>query len=370
MKDYFRFKKTRTIAPLYSKGAVAITQDGERLVTCVAEDILLTYVSIGTEICRFTSVRALPKILLYRSTYLQQDGQPISSLCVTPSSLHLMVFTSSLFLRIYELPNTTTPLEQRVQPIRIVGRAHDAPIHTCVVDPTSTYLASGSADGVVKVWNILGGFVTHIFKGHGGVVSALVFSYPQDHSNVARNETMHLISASVDTRIRIFNLTEGSSTSSGGGKPVAVLEGHVSVPRGLDVSHDGRWLISGGRDSVVLIWDLHSKTPGSSKKRSEVKGVLTPKLFNTIPVLERVEAVGILHSQVGEDESKLDTLRFYTGGEKGVVKVWNAKRATVTQQLGKEHQSTSSDDVEEQRQITSVLYVSNIFWTKLELTFA
>jgi len=298
------------------------------------------------------------------SDRLQQDSQPIHSLCITPSSSHLLVFTSSLSLRIYELPNTRTSSGQRVQPIRVVARAHDAPVHTCVVDPTSTYLASGSADGVVKVWNILGGFVTHVFKGHGGVVSALLFSYPQDRSSVVRNETMHLISASVDTRIRIFNLTEGSSTSSGGGKPEAILDGHVSVPRGLDVSQDGRWLISGGRDSVVLIWDLHAKASASAhpkpKKKNEAKQAKqdsTPKLVNTIPVLERVEAVGILHSQDGEEESKLETLRFYTGGEKGVVKVWNMKSATVTQQLGNEHQCTHSEDLEEQRQITSILYV-------------
>lgn len=363
MIDYcLRFKKTRTIAPLYTSGGVAITQDCKRLVTCVGEDILFTDVSNGAEICRFVSVRVPGFMLVCFSDRLQQDSQPINSLCITPSSSHLIVFTSSLSLRIYELPITTTPLGQRVQPIRVVGRAHDAPVHTCVVDPTSTYLASGSADGVVKVWNILGGFVTHVFKGHGGVVSALLFSYPQDRSSVVRNDTMHLISASVDTRIRIFNLTEGSSTSSGGGKPEAVLDGHVSVPRGLDVSQDGRWLVSGGRDSVVLIWDLHAKASSSAypkpKKKNEAKQakqVLTPKLVNTITVLERVEAVGILHSQDGEEEPKLETLEFYTGGEKGVVKVWNAKSATVTQQLGSEHQDTHSEDLEEQRQITSIL---------------
>jgi U3 small nucleolar RNA-associated protein 13 len=107
-----------------------------------------------------------------------------------------------------------------------------------------------------------------------------------------------------------------------------------------------------------LIWDLHSKASASAtpkvKKKNAAKQVLTPRLFNTIPVLERVEAVGILHSQDGEEESKLETLSFYTGGEKGVVKIWNAKSATVTQQLGEERQG-SSEDIEEQRQITSIL---------------
>lgn len=291
-----------------------------------------------------------------------QDTQAIHSLCITPSSSHLLVFTSSLSLRIYELPRSEEPLKERVPPIRVVGRAHDAPVHVCTVDPTSTYLASGSADGVVKVWNILGGFVTHVFKGHGGVVSALAFNYPQNISSVTRNQVMHLISASVDTRIRIFNLTQGASTSSGGGKPEVILEGHVSVPRGLDVSPDGRWLVSGGRDSVVLIWDLLSKsstatTPSKGKKKKVTADVSTPTLFKTIPTLERVEAVGFLRSDdepLWGTKAGLSNLKFYTGGEKGVVKLWDAETAKVTQELGKEHM-TSSEDMEEQRQITNIL---------------
>ena len=244
----------------------------------------------------------------------------------------------------------------------MVGRAHDAPVHVCTVDPTSTYLASGSADGVVKVWNILGGFVTHVFKGHGGVVSALAFNYPQNMSSVTRNQVMHLISASVDTRIRIFNLTQGASTSSGGGKPEAILEGHVSVPRGLDVSPDGRWLVSGGRDSVVLIWDLLSKssattTASKGKKKKVTADVSTPTLFKTIPTLERVEAVGFLRlddETLWQTKTGLSNLKFYTGGEKGVIRLWDAETAKVTQELGKEH-TTSSEDMEEQRQITNIL---------------
>lgn len=262
------------------------------------------------------------------------------------------MFTASLSLRIYELPDSNEPLKKRIPPIRVVGRAHEAPIHVCKSDPTSTYLASGSADGVVKVWDILRGFVTHVFKGHGGVVSALAFSYPQDVGSVTQNKTMHLITASVDTRIRIFNLVEGASTSSGGGKPEAVLEGHVSVPRGLDVSLDGRWLVSGGRDSVVLIWDLFPKNL-STKEKSNRK---TPTLVKTIPILERVEAVGLLRSDDNQFRSKteLDQIQFYTGGEKGIIKIWDGSKGHVVQKMSEE-EAHASAELEEQRQIVDVL---------------
>lgn len=297
------------------------------------------------------------------------------------------MFTSSLSLRIYELPSSTeqpqtatttgTKNKNRIPPIRIVSRAHEAPVHICVADPTSTYLASGSADGTVKVWHILRGYVTHVFKGHGGVVSALAFSFPQsgdarqDAGDVTsahlEKRTMRLVTASVDTRIRVFNLTEGASTSSGGGgKAEAVLEGHVSVPRGLDVSEDGRWLVSGGRDSVVLIWDLQGKEkekPKTTTKKGKGRVGLTPTLVKTIPILERVEAVGLIASTPDEDEEmmtpveRVGDLRFFTGGEKGVIKVWDGT-GEVVQQFGQEHAGAASEELEEQRQIMNVMSVS------------
>ncbi|KAJ7040343.1 U3 small nucleolar RNA-associated protein [Mycena alexandri] len=331
------FKNARSIAPLYTSGPVAATQDGSKIVTCIEESALLTDVSTGVEICRFAG-----------------DTETITSLCLSPSAKYLLVFTSSLSLRIFEVPTTTTPLAKSVHPIRVVPRAHEAPVHVCKTDPTSTYLASGSADGVVKVWDIARGFITHVFKGHGGVVSALAFDYHQDPSSVKQQAKMQLITASIDTRIRIFELTDSASR----GKPVAVLEGHVSVPRGLDVSLDGKWLISGGRDSVVLVWDL-SPMQQTGAKGAKGKGkVLAPTLAKTVPILERVEAVGLLRpdEDLTGSSSASDKLRFYTGGENGVVKIWDAREGNVLFTLGGEHNKIS-DDQETQRQIVDVMQV-------------
>ncbi|KAF5352428.1 hypothetical protein D9756_005922 [Leucocoprinus leucothites] len=333
------FKNARSLGPLYTSGPIAFTPDGSKIVTCVGEDVLLTDVKTGTEICKFAG-----------------DSQTIHSLCVTPSGTHIVTFSASLSLRLYELPLTGPVPNGRVQPSRTIARAHDSPVHVCKADPTSTYLASGSADGVVKVWDIHRGFVTHVFKGHGGVVSALTFHFPTDASSL-ETPTMRLITASVDTHIRIFNLTSGASTSSAGGKPEAVLEGHVSVPRGLDVSRDGRWLISAGRDSVALIWDLSAKSSSGQLKKKATMPSMRPVLAKTIPVLERAEAVGFLPADqkipvaVGKEES----LSFYTGGSKGVIKIWDAQTGKVLWKSGEELEDT--DDEEEPRQITNVLYV-------------
>jgi U3 small nucleolar RNA-associated protein 13 len=287
------------------------------------------------------------------SPTMLKDTQPIHSLCVSPSAQHLILFTASLSLRIYDLSSAPNG-GNLIHPIRVVGRAHDAPVHVCLVDPTSTYLASGSADGIVKVWDIFRGYVTHVFKGHGGVVSALRFNFPQDPASVSQERKMQLITASVDTRIRIFNLTALFSKNSGTFKPDAVLEGHSSVPRGLDVSQDGKWLLSGGRDSVVFIWDLsHSyeaKLIGTKRK--------LPTLVKTVPILERVEAMGLI--QLDDDicglQRSTDKICFFTGGQSGIVKIWDGREGNVLFTLGGQHRDVS-DDQEEQQQIVSAMFV-------------
>ncbi|KAJ2935352.1 hypothetical protein H1R20_g1742, partial [Candolleomyces eurysporus] len=169
---------------------------------------------------------------------------------------------------------------------------------------------------------------------------------------------IRLVTASVDNRIRIFNLTHGASTSSGGGKPEAVLDEHVSVPRGLDVSPDGKWLVSGGRDSVIMLWDLEPAT-GQSKqqKKGKQKGSVPPQLVKTIPVLERVEAVGFLF----QDPASYGTtngLQVYLGGQKGRIAVRNVGDEEEAYTFGERKTYPVSEDQEEQQQILNVLYVA------------
>lgn len=41
--------------------------------------------------------------------------------------------------------------------------------------PSGGLLATGGADRKVLVWDVDGGYCTHYFKGHGGVVSCVMF---------------------------------------------------------------------------------------------------------------------------------------------------------------------------------------------------
>lgn len=201
---------------------------------------------------------------------------------------YILTATRSLALQIYSLPSLTLH--------RSIPKAHEAPIITCCSDPTGTLFATGSADGIVKVWDAEKGHCTHVFKGHGGVISALVFNIVKGAGGKAR-----LISGADDCKIRVWDLRTREC--------LHVLDGHVSVIRGLDVTPDGRTLVSGGRDKVVNIWDLE-------------RGVLR----KTLPVFEVLESVGLVEVEVegkGKGKEGEKIYRIFTGGDKGIVRLWD-----------------------------------------------
>lgn len=247
---------------------------------------------------------------------------------VTPSASHLILCSRSLSLKIYALHNSQE-LSPSIKPVLLrTLRPHTTPVITAAIDSTGTLLATGSADGVVKIWDIRGGYVTHTFRGHAGVISALHFfeatdseldstatknhkkkrrKSSGDHDEVMQdimangtttNASFRLASGSEDGKIQIWNLAKRRS--------IAILDSHVSVVRDLDFLAEEDILVSGSRDKTVMLWDAR-----------------TWKVKKVFPVLEVIEAVGFLNNGIF----------IYTGGENGKLRVWDAKSGNeVTQE--------------------------------------
>ncbi|KWU42440.1 WD40 repeat-like protein, partial [Rhodotorula sp. JG-1b] len=314
------FKAVKTFAPIHTGGKATLSGDGSWLISTLNEQALVTDLETGEEVQE-----------------LKGDTSAVTTLAITPSPVspqrggYLLTCCRSLAIHIYSLPSLTLH--------RHIPRAHDAPIITSCADPTGTLFATGAADGTVKVWDAAHGHCTHVFKGHGGVISAMVFDIASAGDG-GRQGRARLVTGADDCKIRVWDLR----TREG----VHVLDGHVSVVRGLDVTKDGKLLVSGGRDKVVNVWDLE-------------RGVLR----KTIPVFETVEAVGLVDvpegsaaDRKGKGKEKEGPTRraIYTGGDKGSIRLWDLMTNEQIQGASDEGTTSSASATGKVHEILDVIH--------------
>ncbi|KAI9658830.1 MAG: U3 small nucleolar RNA-associated protein 13 [Alyxoria varia] len=264
------FEPERVIEPIYTGGSVDLSQDGQILVTSLGEDAILTDLSNGQRLSR-----------------IEGDGETITTLCLTPSASHLILCSRSLSLRIFQI-DRSEPEVLAVQLVRTL-KPHSSPVVTSAVDQTGTLLATGGADGIVKVWDIRGGYTTHTLHGHGSIVSALCFFTASGQAQKGQS-SYTLASGDESGKIRIWNLETR--------KTVSVLDSHVSVVKSIAYDGSSKMLLSASRDKTAILWE------GATWKAKV-----------TIPVLETIEAAGFISSAV-----------IYTGGETGTMRFWNTSR--------------------------------------------
>ncbi|KAK8135848.1 U3 small nucleolar RNA-associated protein 13 [Apiospora sp. TS-2023a] len=303
------FEAAEVIRPIFTGGAFALDNSARLLATTLGEDVVLTDLKTGKHLAT-----------------VEGDGEIISTLTLTPSGSHLIVCSRSLSMRIYSLKRSTTDEEIAAQLLRSV-KPHGTPVLVLAVDRTSTLLATGGTDGSIKVWDIVGGYVTHTFRGPSVLVSALHFfevaagskkgaevngkkddkkkrrksqaAEDDDDSPTAR---FRLASGSQDGKVRVWDLHKRNV--------VANLDSHVSDVQGIDYSPEQEALVTAGRDKTITWWDAKSWT-----------------VRKVVPSFELVEAAGFIG----------DGSITYTAGSNGCVRYWDtdAGRELTKEQTAK-----------------------------------
>ena len=310
---------------LYSGGKVDIFQsfvlseDRHVLATMYAEDVSLVDVSTGEVL----------------TTLRQQsdDGgddatlDPITTFALNPKTATMVTASRGLLLRQWALDSpkksgggaasasdrdssASARLSPTMRCIRTL-RGHQEPMLDMVFDSTGTFVATGSSDRTARVWDMRGGFATHNFRGHSGIVNMVRF-----HPDPVR---LLLVTGSEDCSARVWSLRDKTC--------IATLGCHMSAITCVAFTEDGFTMATGSRDKVINFWELRQFT-----------------LMKTFPVYEEVEGLCIVselgtgssHSRVpqkgsqkkrqrlSEDAASEHHARGFLAcvGSKGVARVW------------------------------------------------
>ena len=179
---------------------------------------------------------------------------------------------------------------------------HSGSITGVAMTPDGGRAISASTDGTLRVWDPREGRLLHELRGHTGPITAVA---------VAADARV-ILSVSKDRTFRVWSLSSGAflynfrylwegvralaMTPDGklavsasdylvrvwdveAGKQVRHLHGHNQVISDIDVTADGRFIVSASRDQRLGLWDLRISDPPAppGKHRGPVKALaVTP----------------------------------------------------------------------------------------------
>ncbi|EGV60196.1 U3 small nucleolar RNA-associated protein 13 [Yamadazyma tenuis] len=276
------------IDPFYiGSNACSVSEDGQLMASANFEDIVITNLATNEIIDQ-----------------IDGDGELITNLILAPNGLTLGIISQSQNLRVYDVESKTI----------IKSFKMSSPVYVSAHDSTSSLFAFGGTDGVITVWDIEGGYVTHSLKGHGSIISSLCF-----YGNL-NSKNWKLASGDTQGVVKIWDLTNRKNTHT--------FKEHASAVRGLSFTKSGQYFLSGGRDEIVVLYkDL--------------------KPIKTLVVKQSIEVAGFLDTQADSTE-----LYFFTAGSDNLLKIWDADGETLVNQ-------TKNYQTEEELVIVDAIQIEN-----------
>ena len=106
--------------------------------------------------------------------------------------------------------------------------------------PDGGWVASGSADNTIRLWDVNSGRELRALMGHKNWIKSLAVS----------GNGQLLASGSNDRTVKLWNVSSG--------RELYTLSGHLGSVEALVFSPDDRWLASGSNDATIKIWEVES----------------------------------------------------------------------------------------------------------------
>lgn len=165
----------------------------------------------------------------------------------------------------------------------VIQRGHRAAVRTVAYSPDGKFIATGSRDNSIKLWEVSTSREIRTFLGHINPVNIVAF----DPSG------QWLASGSSDNSIIIWEVATGKIKQK--------IEGHDRRVSSLNFNSDGSQLASGGWDRLAYVWSV-----STGEKLGEYKGNPATGIGVGVQVL------------FSEDDKKL-----ITGNDDGKIIIYN-----------------------------------------------
>ncbi|KAL5522349.1 hypothetical protein ACEPAG_8365 [Sanghuangporus baumii] len=267
---------------------VRFSADGKYLATGCNRTAQIYDTKTGQKICVLNDESANPVGDLY-----------IRSVCFSPDGKLLATGAEDKTIRIWEIAKkrvkrVTTriwDMETGMQKVLEINEPDgvDAGVTSVAISPDGRFVAAGSLDTVVRIWEVQSGILVERLKGHRDSVYSVAFT----------PDGKGIVSGSLDKTLKHWDISAivngsrkdplpppttptGSSSASasgsgagnnsaattrpkengGGGERGSVntlnFTGHKDYVLSVAVSHDGQWIVSGSKDRGVQFWEART----------------------------------------------------------------------------------------------------------------
>jgi len=128
-------------------------------------------------------------------------------------------------------------------------------------DPKSLFVVSGSKDNQVRLWDCSTGECVQVYEDHESEIICVQFVQHK------------IISASKDGEIKLWDTRSDRCYNT--------LYGHTFTVTSLTVNEKGTYAVSGGEDTLIVIWDISDlRQAHSINTLGSHKGTITQLEFN------------------------------------------------------------------------------------------
>ncbi len=169
-----------------------------------------------------------------------QSGEVISAINLKEVSANRVRFSANdAYLLLSKLDKTFElwEIDSRKMVRQFIG--HTDNIMFLTTDDTNNQFLSAGKDGSAILWDYYSGLIKRKFKHKKGNIYTAIF-----HSN-------QIVTAGSDRNIHFWD--------SFSGKPLSQLKGHQTEITSLNISSNGKLLVSGDLDGVIKFWDMETK---------------------------------------------------------------------------------------------------------------